>query len=209
LSDESDTLKLTDENRMNDKMEAGQNRSRFRPWLRTVAIGRNPKNTFIRILALVAVCVLAREFVLLPVRIKGPSMEPTYREGSINFVNRLAYLRSEPKRGDVVFIRLSNPSILPPSFMFMKRIVGLPGETLQFHDGHVLINGRILEEPYVQYRWNWEAEPVTLGPDQYYVVGDNRSMPEMLHEEGRPRRDHIVGKALICKSLFASSSSWR
>ena len=133
-------------------------------------------------------------------------MLPTYREGGVNFVNRLAYVRSAPKRGDVVAIRLSNPSLLPPSIMFLKRIVGLPGETVEFHAGHVFINGSPIDEPYITGHWDWERPPVRLDPDQYYVVGDNRSMPEIYHEEGRTRRDHIVGKILLCKSILAFSS---
>jgi signal peptidase I len=207
LAEGSDTVKGTIENSVDNCNRDGTSRSRLRTWLRTIIIGRNPKRTFIRIVVLVATCFIVKEFVLLPIRIKGPSMLPTYRDGGINFVNRLAYVWSEPKRGDVVGIRLSNASFWPPSVMFMKRIVGLPGETLEFHQGHLLINGQILEEPYVKFRWDWETAPVTLESNQYYVVGDNRSMPEVLHEEGRPRRDRIVGRILLCnKSLFASSA---
>ena len=61
--------------------------------------------------------------------------------------------------------------------MLLKRIIGLPGETVAFVNGHVLINGQILDEPYEKSDCDWNAAPVTLGPDQYYYVGDNRSMP--------------------------------
>src|SRR5664280_1406482 len=166
-------------------------------WVRTVVIGRNPKRTLIRIVVLVSLCFLIREFVLLPIRVIGPSMLPTYKEGGINFVNRLAYLRSGPQRGDVVAIRLSNRNLLPPSIMFLKRIVGLPGERIEFHGGHLFINGNILDEPYVKRRWDWNSRPLVLESNQYYVVGDNRSMPEAYHEEGRARADHIVGKILL------------
>jgi signal peptidase I len=81
--------------------------------------------------------------------------------------------------------------------MFLKRIVGLPGETVAFHHGHAFINGRILDEPYVKYECDWERQPVTLGPDQYFVVGDNRSMPIEDHTMGEPHRDRIVGKILL------------
>ena len=101
------------------------------------------------------------------------------------------------------------PSLLPPSVMFLKRIIGLPGETVHFHAGHVWINGRMLEESYVVGDWDWDSPPVTLESNQFYVVGDNRTMPESMHEEGRARRDHIVGRILLCKSLFVPSSSSR
>lgn len=185
---------------MDEKMEAGVNRSRLPAWLRAIVIGRNPKRTFVRIVVLVTVVFLGRAYVLMPIRVKGPSMLPAYQEGGINFVNRLAYLWSEPKRGDVVAIRLAGTSI-----MYMKRIIALPGETIQFHDGHAYINGELLQEPYVS-DCDWEGPPKKLDSGWYYVAGDNRCMPEALHEEGKTSRDRIVGKILLCKNLFASSS---
>jgi signal peptidase I len=168
-------------------------------WLRTAVIGRNPRFTFVRVIVLVVTAFVVFRFILLPIRVKGPSMFPTYRDGGINFVNRLAYLHSEPKRGDVVAIRLAGPSV-----MYMKRIVGLPGETVGFHEGHLYINDKPMDEPYVKLRCDWESPPMTLPPDHYYVVGDNRSMPKELHEEGDPHRSRIVGKVLLCKSWFVS-----
>ena len=172
----------------------------FPDWARALLIGRRPRRTLVRIAVLVTAVIVMRAFVLLPIRIQGPSMLPTYQEGGVNFVNRLAYLWSEPRRGDVVAIRLAGTSI-----MFMKRIVGLPGETVQFRHGLLYINGAPLEEPYAT-ECDWEGPPKILGPGKYYVVGDNRSMPEERHEEGRTSRERIVGKVLLCKNLFASSS---
>jgi len=188
---------------MDDLMETGRDGFRLPPWLRMVLIGRNPKLTLVRIVILVGAVFVARAFVLLPIRVKGPSMLPTYPDGGINFVNRLAYVRLDPRRGDVVAIRLAGTSI-----MYMKRIIGLPGETIEFRDGHVFINNRVLHEPYMT-ECNWDIAPERLGPGRYYVVGDNRSMPEYLHEKGQAERRRIVGKVLLCKSLFVSSSAPR
>ena len=162
-------------------------------WLLRVLIGRRPKRTLVRIVILVAVCFLGRAFVLLPVRVRGPSMLPTYKDRGFNIVNRLSYLFHEPRRGDVVAIRL----LAGEHVMYMKRIIGLPGETVAFHQGQLYINGQPLEEPYVKLRGNWEHEDETVGPDQYYVVGDNRDMPWDDHEKGRLPRDLIVGKVLL------------
>ncbi|SPE57263.1 Signal peptidase I [Verrucomicrobia bacterium] len=161
-------------------------------WWQIVLVGRNPKHTVGRIIALVVVCALVRFFVLWPIQVQGVSMFPTYRDGRVNFVNHLAYVLHEPRRGDVVSIRLAGPHV-----MYMKRIVGLPGETVAFHQGHALINGRILDEPYVHGPCNWERPPVTLGPAQYFVVGDNRSMPLEDHTMGETQRDRIEGKVLL------------
>ena len=97
----------------------------------------------------------------------------------------------EPGRGDVVGIRLAGPRV-----MYHKRVVGLPGESVAFHQGRLLINGRELEEPYVAGPCHWEIEPEQIDPDKYYVVGDNRSMPAADHVKGQAERRRILGKIL-------------
>src|SRR5258707_1178640 len=92
-------------------------------WL-AIIIGRKPRRTLIRAACLAVVCFVVFKFVLLPVRVVGISMEPTYHDRSLNLVNALSYLRSGPQRGDVVGVQMSGRSI-----MYLKRIVGLPGET--------------------------------------------------------------------------------
>ena len=161
-------------------------------WLRTALIGRRPRRTLVRILIFAPLVFLVAKFALLPIRVQGGSMLPTYKENGINCVNRLAYFRSKPKRGDVVAIRFAGPHV-----MLMKRIIGLPGETVAFHRGRVLIDGQPLIEPYVRWGCDWETEPVTLGPEEYFFVGDNRSMPQMDHTFGRGARERIVGKILL------------
>jgi signal peptidase I len=161
-------------------------------WLRVLIIGRRPKATLARIAVLVVACFVTFKFILLPIRIDGISMLPTYHTGQVNCVNRLAYLRHEPQRGDIVSVRLAGTSV-----MFMKRILGLPGETVAFHGGRAFINGQPLDEPYIKFACDWEHEPVVCSPTQYYVVGDNRSMPFNLHTQGRAERDRIVGKLFL------------
>jgi len=162
-------------------------------WLRTALIGRRPKRTLVRAAVLLVVSLAVFKYWLLPIRIEGSSMLPTYKEHGVNFVNRLAYWRHEPRRGDVVAIRL----LAGGHVMYLKRIVGLPGETVAFHQGWLYINGQPVEEPYVKLRGNWEHADEPVGPDQYYVVGDNRDMGWGEHEKGRPTRDFIVGKVLL------------
>lgn len=161
-------------------------------WLRVVLIGRRPKATLIRVAVLVLTCFITFKFILLPIRVEGISMQPTYHDGQIDCVNLLAYRHHEPQRGDIVSVRLAGPSV-----MYMKRIIGLPGETVSFHRGHVYINGEPLDEPYLKFPCDWEEASIPCGPTQYYVVGDNRSMPFLLHTQGRAERDHIFGKVLL------------
>jgi len=185
-------------------------------WLRTILIGRRPKWTLVRIAVLVVTCYFVFGFLLLVIRIEGPSMLPTYSTGRISLVNRLAYIRNEPRRGDIVAIRLSGTEynyqefvqdlvrfrlnfdrLTRPSVMYMKRIVGLPGETIEFVRGNLVVDGKALEEPYRKSRCRWEMRPRKLGPDEYFVVGDNREMPIDDHEHGVPLRNHIVGRVLL------------
>jgi signal peptidase I len=161
-------------------------------WLKRLVVGRNPRVTLIRVLVLVAVITPLFAFVLLPVRIQGISMMPTCKENRINFMNRLAYKFHDPRRGDIVGIRTTGMRIL-----YLKRIVALPGETIEMHQGRVYINGQFLPEPYLKYPCDWERPAQTLGADEYYLVGDNRSMPRVDHYEGIAQRSRIVGKLLL------------
>lgn len=185
-------------------------------WLRIVLIGRRPRYTLIRVVVLSVMAFVVFGFILLPVRLHGPSMLPNYKNGGINLVNRFAYLRHEPQRGDVVAVRVSGEEysaaellhdvmrlqvefsrLFRPHLMYLKRIVGKPGETIEFSQGLLLVNGKPLDEPYRRYSCNWNRPPQTLGADEYFVVGDNRSMLMKDHTFLAPPRARIVGKAML------------
>jgi len=131
-------------------------------------------------------------YVLLPIRLQGISMEPTYTDGGIDFANRLAYAWREPQRGDAVAIRMAGPSVV-----YIKRIVGLPGERIEIVMGVVSVNGEPLVEPNVARKSPWNLAPVTLGAGEYFVIGDNRAMRIEDHDFGRTTRDRIIGKMLF------------
>jgi signal peptidase I len=161
------------------------------PWWQRVAVGGRPRWTLIRLLILVVGSWFTLKFWLLPVRVTGISMEPAYRDGQVNFINRLAYRRQEPVRGDVVGLRTTGVRVL-----ILKRVIGLPGELIELRDGWVYINGVLLDEPYVPERARWRKPPTRLGPDEFLVIGDNRKMPERDHAWGIVPRDRIVGRIL-------------
>lgn len=178
---------------MTAQTESGGN-PRPRPhWLQVIVVGRNPRVTLVRIAVLVVACFVVFSYVLLPVRVHGISMLPTYKDGSVNFVNRLAYVWHEPRRGDVVSVR----AYAGMNDMLMKRIIGLPGETVTFDNGRVFIDGKILDEPYEKSACAWTLPPEKLGPDQYFIVGDNRTMDWRDHKFGKVDRNNIVGKVLL------------
>jgi signal peptidase I len=167
--------------------------TRHSPWWQIVLVGRNPKWTIARIALMVALCFATYNYVLRPIRVQGISMLPTYKERGINCINLLAYRFRAPQRGDVVVIQLQAGAHV----MLMKRIVGLPGEMVGFHEGHVVVNGEMLEERYLQRDSDWERPPEKVLANEYFVVGDNRSMPQSEHEFGHVPRALILGKVVL------------
>ena len=125
-------------------------------------------------------------------RAEGISMLPTYQSGSLNLVNRLAYLNQNPSRGDIVAIKLAGPHVL-----YVKRIIGLPGERISMTEGQVYVNGAPLIEPYVRNRKPWDVPEVTLTSREYFVVGDNRGMRVSDHDFGRVDISRIVGRIVF------------
>ena len=119
-------------------------------------------------------------------------MLPTYQSGSLNLVNRLAYLNDKPSRGDIVAIRLAGPHVL-----YVKRIIALPGERISMSAGQVYVNGAPLIEPYVRNRNPWDVPEVTLTSREYFVVGDNRGMRASDHDFGRVDVSRIVGRIVF------------
>ncbi len=169
--------------------------ARFFQGAQIVVFGRHPKVTLARIVAVVVMSLLVFKYVLLGIRVTGISMLPTYKDRSVNLVNRLAYLWHPPHRGDVVSIRFAEGSDI--RLTFLKRVIGLPGETVAFVNGRVFIDGRPLNEPYLKSPCDWDAAPVKLKSDECFVVGDNRTMPVEDHWHGKVRLHRIVGKVLL------------
>jgi len=115
-------------------------------------------------------------------------MDPTYRDGALNLVNRAVFRVRDPARGDVIAIRLAGPHVL-----YVKRIVGLPNERVAIVGGVIQINGVPLTEPYVSQRRPWDVVEVTVGPREYFVIGDNRGMRAGDHDFGRVDARRVLG----------------
>jgi signal peptidase I len=128
-------------------------------------------------------------WVLWPVKVSGESMMPNYRDGSRHFINKLAYLSSDPQRGDVVGVRA------PDGEVYLKRVIGLPGEQLTFEDGRIQIDGVPLPEPYIDMRIPDKLLPakITLGTNNFWIIGDNR----MTSVRGPVPRELIIGKLVF------------
>ena len=159
--------------------------------LRRLLIGRHPARTLLRA-SLLGACVWAlASYVWLPVWVSGGSMLPTYHSGQFRLVSARAFARRPPRRGDIVAIRLAGRRV-----MFLKRVVGLPGERLEIREGVVVLDGAPLAEPYVRFREAWCYPETRLGTNQYFVIGDNRAMPRENHVMGKVQRERIAGRIL-------------
>ena len=145
----------------------------------------------------VLICFLIITFVGRRTTVHGSSMEPTLQSGDSLWINMLAYRFGDPERYDIIVFPYED------EVHYIKRIIGLPGETIQISEtGDISINGELLKEPikFDRIRDNGiAANPITLGPDEYFVLGDNRnnSRDSRWADVGNIKRDKIVGKAVF------------
>ena len=152
-------------------------------------IGRRPARTLARLIVLILVSFVLFKFLFLPIRVVGNSMVPTYHNGRINFINRLAFRWHGPKRGDVVAVRLDKSRLV-----LLKRVVGLPGERIAVRAGRMVVNGRTLDEPYANVSGSPPSQDeIVLGPDEYFVIGDNRDISDY----GTVHRHEVIGKVVF------------
>jgi signal peptidase I len=145
----------------------------------------------IRVLWVAVFSYLFFSQVLMPLRIKGHSMEPTYHNGSVNLLWKLRYLFSKPKRNDVVAVRFAGNRV-----MLLKRVVAVEDERVEFRNGKLYVDGKEMDEPYVRYPCNWNLTPRLVEKDCVYVVGDKRNMPIEDHYFGQASMKRILGVPL-------------
>lgn len=145
-----------------------------------------------------AIVIPVRIYVAQPFIVSGASMVPTFENGEYLIVDELSYRIEDPKRYDVVIFRYPRN----PSEFFIKRIIGLPGETVRVSEDGVSItqkNGSEikLDERYVRNKGNGELLAVTLGNGEYFVMGDNRPASSDSRVWGTLPRENITGRALL------------
>jgi len=153
------------------------------------------------IIALVIV-VPIRYFLFQPFFIKGASMEPNFDDGQYLIIDELSYRFREPQRGEVVVFKYPHDL----SQRYIKRIIGLPGETIEIKERKVLISGEILDES--SYLPEGITTPdlakITLGEEEYFVLGDNRFASSDSRLWGPLPRENIVGRVFIRAWPFAT-----
>ena len=144
--------------------------------------------------------LLIRTFLFEFAFVKGNSMKPTLLSGEALFVSTLAYRTGDPERHDIVICHYPGRMMRQIPFIpqqFVKRVIGLPGETVELIEGVVYINGEPLDEPYLDPKRNKfkrSRDPITLGEDEYYVMGDNRDNSNDSRRIGPLKRTMIIGR---------------
>lgn len=168
-------------------------------------------------LVLAAVIFMMVRGVAQNFRVEGPSMEPGLHDGQYLLVNKAVYFKIDvgnlsryipfinaddndtrylfhpPKRGDVVVFRYPRD----PNRDFIKRIIGIPGDTVQIDQGMVSVNGVLLDEPYINEGSTFSLEPRTVPPNSYFVMGDNRPNSSDSRNWGFVPEENIIGKAMF------------
>jgi len=143
-----------------------------------------------------------RYFLVQPFYVKGASMEPNFYDHEYLIIDEISYRFKEPSRGDIIVFRYPKN----PQEYFIKRIIGLPGEKIQVKDGQVRIinnnnqDGSILDEPYLANgtkTYSLIEDAVSLGNEEYFVLGDNRNSSKDSRSFGSVNRSFITGRVIL------------
>ncbi len=143
----------------------------------------------------VAVFFGVRAFVGVPIQADGVSMTPTIDNNDMVLVNRLSYIFTSPKKGDVIIFPYGDNE------MYIKRIIGMPGDEILIENGKIYINGDVYEDEFESQltAYGDREYPIIVEEDTYYVLGDNRkvSRDSRYSSVGEIHKDEIIGKALL------------
>lgn len=149
----------------------------------------------------IAIIVPIRYFLIQPFFVRGASMEPTFDDGEYLIIDELSYRFREPRRGEVVVFRFPQNR----SQFFIKRIIGLPGDTITVNEGQVIIQNAQFQQGVVLDESAYLSGDVRtggditmqLGSDEYFVLGDNRAASSDSRSWGALKNDLIIGRAWI------------
>lgn len=146
-----------------------------------------------------AIILPIRYFLIQPFYVKGASMEPNFYDHEYLIIDEITYRFREPSRGEIVVFRYPRD----PSQFFIKRVLALPGETIEVADNRVTVsnaehpNGIAVEEPYLEGVVTNGKLKRTLGPDEYFVMGDNRDESLDSRAFGPVPREHVIGRVWV------------
>jgi signal peptidase I len=143
-------------------------------------------------LQLAVLSLLIAAFSMRTPQVSGLSMAPHIASGEYVLINTFAYRIAQPKRGDIVAFRRDDDA----RALFIKRVVGLPGDRIRVDKGSVSIDGRRLDEPYVRFADDRTFGAIVVPPGSVYVLGDNRADSEDSRFFGPVRDERLIGRAL-------------
>lgn len=155
-------------------------------------------STGVYLLVVVALTFLFVQYVGQRTHVNGDSMNNTLENGDNLIVDKISYRFKEPERFDIIVF----PYQYQENTYYIKRIIGLPGETVQIEDGTIYVDGEVLEESYGKETMRSAgiaSQPIELGEDEYFVLGDNRNNSSDSRDPsvGKIKGDDIVGRAFI------------
>lgn len=164
--------------------------------------------TFLVLALLLLFSFLVLTYLGQRVSVEGNSMQPALADGDQLLVDKLSYRLREPVRCELVVFQLEEE----PDTYYVKRIIGMPGETVQLQDGEIYINDQRMIETYGLETYldaGIASEPLVLGPEEYFVLGDNRndSRDSRSAGLGPVRREQIVGRVLFRIWPFSESGT--
>jgi signal peptidase I len=146
-----------------------------------------------------AIIIPIRYFLIQPFYVKGASMEPNFFDHEYLIIDELSYRFSQPERGEIVVFRYPRE----PSQFFIKRVIGLPGETIEINKGDIILytaehpNGLVLEESYLVNERTTGKNKTTLGEEEYFLMGDNRDESLDSRSFGPVKRGGIIGRVWV------------
>ncbi len=157
-------------------------------------------------LLVVVVLILGLQLTLKAFEVFDVSMQPAYREGDYILVNRLSYLFEAPKQGDLIAFYspgsghplLANPFFPEYSTQYIKRIIALPGDTVEVKGRVVFVNSQPLSEPYLQEPPGYNLAEITVPAGSYFVLGDNRNNSNDSHRGWFVPSEDVIGAIWLC-----------
>ncbi|MGB7340560.1 MAG: signal peptidase I [Phototrophicaceae bacterium] len=177
-------------------MELGIKKSnpQVRPKLRTPGI----VDEILRTVVFIIVVTVLFDMAVPRSLVDGRSMQQTFQDAERLIVSRVHYLITTPDRGDIIVF--NSVDVSDPNVMLIKRVIGLPGDTVQFIDQNTYINGVQINEPYINEMCSTSRCPdkeVVLGEDEYFVMGDNRNNSRDSRVFGAVPIENVVGRVVF------------